>query len=61
METSTLYTVSSVLRLHAGAVLLVVWNQERENAGLDNKTNFDTTKEMDVAILAVKKLICQKK
>ncbi len=57
METSALYTVSSVLKLHAGAVLLVVWNQERENAGLDNKTNFDTSKEIDVAILAVKKLI----
>ena len=61
METSALYTVSSVLKLHAGAVLLVVWNQERENAGLDNKNNFDTTKAMDIAILAVRKLICQKK
>ena len=61
METSALYTVSSVLKLHAGAVLLVVWNQERENAGLDNNTNFDTTKEIDVAILAVRKLICQKR
>ena len=61
METSALYTVSSVLKLHAGAVLLVVWNQERENAGLDNKNDFDTTKAMDVAILAVRKLICQKK
>ena len=61
METSALYTVSSVLKLHAGAVLLVVWNQERENAGLDNKNDFDTTKAMDIAILAVRKLICQKK
>ena len=61
METASLYTVSSILRLHAGAVLLVVWNQERENAGLDNKNDFDTTKEMDVAILAMRKLICQNK
>ncbi len=61
METSALYTVSSVLRLHAGAVLLVVWNQERENAGLDNKNEFDTTKAMDVAILAMRKLICRRK
>lgn len=57
METASLYTVSSTLRLHAAAVLLTVWNQERENKGLDNKTSFDTNKEITVAIRALKKII----
>ncbi len=61
METASLYTVSQVLKLHAGAVLLVIWNQERENAGLDNKNDFDTSKAIEVAIRAVRKLICQNK
>ena len=57
METASLYTVASTLRMHAAAVLLVVWNQEREKLGLDNKTNFDTNKEISVAIKAIRKLI----
>ena len=61
METSALYIVSSTLRLHAAAVLLVVWNQERENKGLDNKTSFDTEKEIKVAIAALTKIINSEK
>ena len=61
METASLYALSQVLKLHAGAVLLVIWNQERENAGLDNKNDFDTSKAIEVAIRAVRKLICQNK
>ena len=57
METASLYTVSSCLRLHAAAVLLVVWNQEREKLGLDNKTNFDTDKAITIAIKAIRKMI----
>lgn len=61
METASLYITSSVLRLHAAAVLLVVWNQERENAGLDNTTNFDTNDAIVVAIRAIKILIRESK
>lgn len=61
METSALYTVSSTLRLHAAAVLLVVWNQERENKGLDNNTSFDTEKEIKVAVTALTKIIKNEK
>ena len=43
METASLYTVSQVLKLHAGAVLLVIWNKVRVNDCLDNKIDFDTT------------------
>lgn len=57
METSALYTVSSTLKLHAGAVLLVVWNQEREKLGLPQEQVFDTEKAIKVAIKAIEKLI----
>ncbi len=57
METSSLFIVSSVLRLKSGAVLSVIWNQEREKAGLDQKQNFDTDKEIQVAMKAIEKLI----
>lgn len=65
METASLYITSSVLRLHAAAILLVVWNQERENAGLDNKNDFDTNKAITVVIKTLKNIIkedkkCQK-
>ena len=54
MESSTLYTVASILKMKAATVLLVVWNQEREKKGLDNDTNFDVDKAINVAINALK-------
>ena len=57
METAALYTVSSTLRLKAGAILLVVWNQEREKKGLPQEQCFDTDRAIKVAINAIKKLI----
>lgn len=60
METSSLYTVSSTLRLHAAAILLVVWNQEREKKGLGNESVHDTSKEINVVIETLKKLIAKK-
>ena len=57
METASLYTISSTLRLKAAAVLSVIWNQEREKLGLSNETNFDVDKEIKVTIKAIKKLI----
>ncbi len=61
METSSLYVVSSVLRIKTGAVLLAIWNQEREKQGLDNDTNFDVEKEIKVAIKAIEILIKNRK
>lgn len=57
METASLFIVSSILKLQAGAVLTVIWNQEREKAGLDQDSNFDNDKEIQVAIEAIKKLM----
>ncbi len=56
MESSTLYTVASILRMRAATVLLVVWNQEREKKGLDNDTSFDVEKAINVAINALKNI-----
>ena len=57
METSALFTVSQTLGLKAGAVLLVVWNQEQEAIGIKQKNNFDTEKAIKVAIEAIKILM----
>jgi uridine phosphorylase len=57
MESSTLFIVSSVLKLRAGAVFLSVWNQERAKIGLDNPHIFDTDAAVRVAIEAIRNLI----
>lgn len=61
METASLYTVSSFLRLKAGAVLLVVWNQEKEKEGLHEEHSFDFDREIKVAVKAIEKLINENK
>lgn len=52
MECSAIFTVSSVRKINAGAILLAVWNQEGRSG-----INFDTTLEIKTAIEAVKILI----
>ncbi len=61
METAALFTVASTLGLHAGAVLLVIWNQEREKKGLSQDECFDTERAIKVAVKATTKLIEQNK
>ncbi len=57
METAALFTVSSVRRLRAGAVMLCIWNQEREAAGLPQEREHDTDKAIRVAVGAVARLL----
>ena len=59
MESGTLFTVASYLRVRCGAVFSVVWNQERADAGLDNDTDeaHDTQLAIRVGIEALKSLI----
>lgn len=57
METAALFTVSSVLRLRAGGIMLCVWNQERRNAGLDQNETHDTSRAIKTAVKAVELLI----
>lgn len=61
MESAALFTVCSTLGAKAGAVMLCVWNQEREKAGLDNKEEHDTEKAIKTAIEAIKILINEEK
>ena len=57
METAALFTVSQTLRAKAGAVMLCVWNQVREAAGLPQDSDHDTELAIKVAVLGVEKLI----
>ncbi|NLT58089.1 MAG: uridine phosphorylase [Clostridiales bacterium] len=57
METAALFTVCSALRLRAGAVLMSIWNQERERAGLPQEHHHDTERAVRVAVGAVARLI----
>ena len=57
MESSTLFTVCRALGAKAGAVMLCVWNQEREAAGLPNDSNHDTELAIKVALGGIRRLI----
>lgn len=53
MESAALFTVAASLGARAGCVLHVIWNQEREAAGLDNPRTEDTAAAVDCAARAV--------
>jgi len=59
MESGTLFTVASYLRVRCGAVFSVVWNQERADAGLDTDADehHNTDDAIRIGIEALKKLI----
>jgi uridine phosphorylase len=57
MESATLYIVCQILGARAGCVLSVVWNQERENAGLPNPRCHDPNNAIDTAVRAAEILV----
>ena len=57
MESAALFTVAAARNLRCGAVFSALWNQEREKAGLDQDTAFDTSAAVTVGVEAVKLLI----
>ena len=57
MESAALFIVGSYLRVRIGTVLLVVANQERAAAGLDNPQVHDTEGAIKTAIEAMRILI----
>ena len=57
MESSTLYIVCQILGARAGCVLNVVWNQEREKAGMSNPHHHDTEGAIGCAVEAARILI----
>ena len=59
METAALFTVASVLRVRAGAVMLCIWNQERDKAGLPHEECHDTQGVIHLAVQAVAELMAQ--
>lgn len=61
MESAALYVIASALKCRAGSCFHVIWNQEREKAGLDQKMSEDTSMSVRVAIEAMRKIILQDK
>ncbi|NLD19714.1 MAG: uridine phosphorylase [Clostridiales bacterium] len=57
MESSTLFIVSAVRRLKAGALFHCIWNQEQAGSGMPQKRTEDTTKTVQVAVEAIRTLI----
>ena len=61
MESATLFVVASYLRVRCGSVFLVMGNQERAAAGLDNPIVHDTEAPIEIAVGALHTLIKEDK
>lgn len=61
MESAALFIVSSFLKVRSGSCFLVVANQEREKAGLENPVVHDTESAIKVAIQGIRNLIREDK
>ena len=59
MESAALFTVAAALGVRCGSAFHVVWNQERNAAGLDQMESHDTDGAIRVTIEAIKTLIRQ--
>lgn len=59
MESAALFVAADALGCRCGSCFHVVWNQEREAAGLDQKKSEDTTTSVKAAVEALKLLIRQ--
>ena len=57
MESAALFVVAAALGCRCGSCFHVVWNQEREKAGLDQTMSEDTTASVKVAVEGLKLLI----
>ncbi len=59
MESAALFVVASYLRVRCGSVFLVVANQEREKAGLENPVVHDTDSAIRAGVEALRLIIKQ--
>ncbi len=57
MESAALFAVAAARGVRCGSVFHVIWNQEREKAGLDQKESHDTSAAIQVGVEALKLLI----
>ena len=59
MESAALFVVADALGCRCGSCFHVVWNQERQRAGLDQTESHDTESAIQVGIEAIKLMIQQ--
>ncbi len=59
MESAALFVIAAALHVRCGSCFHVVWNQEREKAGLDQNMSEDTSAAVKVAVEALKRIIEQ--
>ncbi len=59
MESAALFVVAAALGVRCGSCFHVVWNQEREAAGLDQPMSEDTSAAVRVGVEALKLLIAE--
>ncbi len=57
MESAALFVAASALKVRCGSCFHVIWNQERQAAGLDQEESHDTSAAVKVGVEAVKRLI----
>ena len=57
MESAALFVVAAALHVRCGSCFHVIWNQEREAAGLDQNMSEDTSAAVRVGVEALKLLI----
>ena len=57
MESAAMFVVAAALGCRCGSCFHVVWNQEREKAGLDQDMSEDTSSSVKVAVEALKLII----
>lgn len=61
MESAALFIAGAFRRVRVGSVFLALANQEREKAGLDNPVVHEMEPAIEVAVLAIRKLIREDK
>lgn len=59
MESAALFVVAAALGVRCGSCFHVVWNQEREAAGLDQNMSEDTSAAVRVGVEALKLIIAE--
>lgn len=57
MESAALFVIADALGARAGSCFHVIWNQEREAAGLDQDMTTDTQRAVKVAVKALENVI----
>lgn len=59
MESAALFTVAAARGVRCGSCFHVIWNQEREKAGLDQNMSTDTDAAVRIGVAAMRRLIAE--